>query len=193
MDCRKSQTFFFFFFYTKSHRRLNVDKGRRLSHDLRSVTVTSDERPAQHRSTRTPSPARLLHVFAIWRVLVNSAHCMESGGEGDRVCTELEGSGIVLDCLFVSYCVTRMPFSRGGAWHPPISRSTPANVQLNPLALKTLKSHTSIISVQDVDYTAESPHYCRPQLGFRGGPNSRQVAVPPSWTTFPSSPFLIFM
>ena len=144
------------------------------------------------RSTRTPSPARLLHVFAIWRVLVNSAQCMGSGGEGDRVCTELEGSGIVL--LFVSYCVTRMPFSRGGAWHSPISRPTPANVQLNPLALKTLKSHTSIISVQkDVDYTVESPHYCRPQLGFRGGPNSRQVAVPPSWTTFPSSPFLIFM
>ena len=32
----------------ESRRRLTVDDGRRLSHDLRSVTMTSGKRPAQH-------------------------------------------------------------------------------------------------------------------------------------------------
>ena len=32
----------------ESRKRLTVDDGRRLSHDLRSVTVTSGKRPAQH-------------------------------------------------------------------------------------------------------------------------------------------------
>ena len=95
--------------------------------------------------------------------------------------------------LLALTCVTRMPFSRVRARHPPISRSTPANVQLkaplahpgepqlNPLALKTIKSHTRYISVQkDVD----CPHYCRLQPWiYRWASNSSYVTVPPSWTT----------
>ena len=39
----------------ESRKRLTVDDGRRLSHDLRSVTVTSGKRPAQHCIVAIPS------------------------------------------------------------------------------------------------------------------------------------------
>ena len=57
----------------ESRKRLTVDDGRRLSHDLRSVTVTSGKRPAQHWMAAPPGAAEFQQngneSFATWLMM----------------------------------------------------------------------------------------------------------------------------